>query len=455
VVLAALGLNFRVCLRQGWWEPGAGQRGTDFTALYSAGELARHGENVYDYERSSTPRRPFIYPPMFAVFPMAPLSLLPHNAALAVYWALNVLLLGASLWLLRKAVWEAEAGGTPAVQLPFWRRPWVGLGLALAVCADFLNDNQRLGNANLYILFLLALALYLLVKKREFWAGLAVALAMAFKVTPGLFGLYLLWSRRGKALAGGALGVVLFLVLVPGAVLGFSQNWEMLQAFARHAGGAIAGQREPGSGEGRDAGISVGWKKGTLESRAEQAAGVSLRGMTQRLLSPSVAHGRAEDSEERTVNVLNLTPRQAARVGDILALLLLGFTIALTAPRWARERGYPLVLSFGLVTSAMLLISPLTRKAHLVVLLIPAAALSAMLQQEKLSGRARGWAWTSLLVLALHGVVFSPDIVGKQASEAAQALGVTTLAVLLVYVATAVGMRARKSALKLPGDAAN
>ena len=34
--------------------------GSDFTAYYSAGELARKGENIYDYRASSTPVRPYI-----------------------------------------------------------------------------------------------------------------------------------------------------------------------------------------------------------------------------------------------------------------------------------------------------------------------------------------------------------------------------------------------------------
>jgi len=487
-VVAVLGVNFRLCMREGWWDPAAGKNGSDFTALYSAGELARHSEDIYDYARSSTPRRPFIYPPMFAVFPMAPLSLLPHNAALAVYWVLNILMLFASLWLLRAVLWPSpcpltqEEGEHPA----FWRRPETGLLLAVLVCGRFLNSNLRLGNANMYILFLLALTLYLLANNRGLWAGLSVALAMAFKVTPGLFGLYLLWSRRGKALLGGALGVALFFVLLPGVVLGFAQNWEMLNAFARHASGAVSGQRDREDGE--SSAIVVGWKHPPRESHTKagetpavpavqpstrlhsqgqgetQAVGVSLRGAMQKLLSPSVALNHRPESEDRTVNVLNLTAQQAARVADVLSLVLLALTIWLTARVEKREErreereeskaesqahsslltphfSYELILSVGLLASAMLLISPLTRKAHLVVLLIPVAALIALLQQGKLTGAARRWAWVSLLVLGLHGVVFSADIVGARLSEVVQALGATTLSVLLLYAATAVALR--------------
>ncbi|MGD0093509.1 MAG: hypothetical protein ABSE73_26670, partial [Planctomycetota bacterium] len=122
------------------------------------------------------------------------------------------------------------------------------------------------------------------------------------------------------------------------------------------------------------------------------------------------------------------------------ALLLLALTVALTAPRWAREQHFPMVLSLGLVACAMTLISPLTRKAHLVVLLIPVAALIALLQQDRLSGAARRWAWAGLLVLGLQGVIFSGGIIGQRASDLVQAAGATTSSVLLLYVATAVAL---------------
>src|SRR5690349_186674 len=72
------------CVQLGTWSD-AKKRGCDFTAFYSAGELARKGENIYDFKLSSTPRRPFNYPPFFALIPMAPLSLLPHDGAHAVF----------------------------------------------------------------------------------------------------------------------------------------------------------------------------------------------------------------------------------------------------------------------------------------------------------------------------------------------------------------------------------
>src|SRR5258705_12577790 len=91
VLLLAFAAAYGVrCVRKGSWDyekaaqiPRSGvaveKQGNDFTAYYSAGELARLKKNIYDWRSSTTPRRPFIYPPLFALLPMLPLSLLSHD----------------------------------------------------------------------------------------------------------------------------------------------------------------------------------------------------------------------------------------------------------------------------------------------------------------------------------------------------------------------------------------
>src|SRR5262249_31047105 len=58
-------------------------------------------------------------------------------------------------------------------------------------------------------------------------------LAIACKVTPALFVPYFLWKRSWKALGGCALGLALFLVVVPAWRLGKEKNWQDLQSWAR------------------------------------------------------------------------------------------------------------------------------------------------------------------------------------------------------------------------------
>lgn len=433
VFLVVLGV---VCVRKGWYEPPkAGEdrkrknRGTDFTAYYSAGELARKGQDIYDWPSSSTPYRPFIYPPTFAILPMAPLSLLSHNAALIVFYVLNVACLIGSAWLLRKILWP------PGTDLgnSFWRLPEVGLCIAVLLCGRFLDSNLKLGNANLFILFFTTLGLYGLHRDRGAWGGLAIAYATAVKATPGLFGLYFLWSRRGWAMVGGAVGLLVFLLVVPTAVLGWQRTADSLQKFAGEAGAKFA---TPAVTQDADEATA---DEGESDE-GPRAIGVSLRGTLLKLLSPTLSMHHREEGDVRSVNILDLELATVSRLATVVSLILLGLTIWLTAGKAARTDPAGVALSWALVTLLMLLISPLTRKAHCVLLLIPAAVLMARLQQDRLSGFARKAAWAALIVLPIATLLTAEGFAGVRAAEFFHAIGTSTWAMVVLYVATAAAL---------------
>lgn len=460
VLLVLLALNGYRCYERGRYEPPeSGQspeqarkrkhRGTDFTAYYSAGELARTGRNIYkDWNESSTPFRPYLYPPMFAVFPMAPLSLLPHNPALAVFYALNILLLLAALWMLRRMLWPRHSGA-PA---PFWERPEVGLFFAALCCGRFLDANMTVGNANVIVLFLVVLGLYRIAQKAGpvggISGGLAVALATVFKVSPGLFGAYFLWSRRGWAMVGGALGLALFLWIVPGAVLGFDANAEALHASQRYLFGQVGGSGgyapgampEEAPAAAKDTPPPESASAGRDSEDAPRAYGISLRGTFQKLFSETVALNHADPGEDKSVNIFSLPVETSTQMANITGLVLLVLAILLTMPHGAREGPWGPALSFSLLAVTALLISPLTRKAHAVTLVLPAAALIAMLQQGILGGIAHKAAWFALLLLAIVGTFTSADILGDELSALLHAMGCFTWTFLVLYLALALAL---------------
>src|SRR6185295_301994 len=74
-------------------------------------------------------------------------------------------------------------------------------------------------------------------------SGLSIALATAFKLTPGIFGIYFLWSWRKWSMLGGALGLVLFLFLVPSSLLGWETNNNYLKTYAEYAAGKTKGDQ--------------------------------------------------------------------------------------------------------------------------------------------------------------------------------------------------------------------
>lgn len=449
LLLAANGVR---CVKHGWYEPPlAGElrqharkdRGTDFTAYYSAGELARQGRNIYDFRNSSTPFRPYIYPPMFAIFPMLPLALLPHNAALSVYYVLNAVLLVLSCVLLMRLFWpRGETADS------FWRSPEAGLLVAFLVCGRFLDENLKLGQANLVVLFLVTLGLYLLARARPrpLGGGLAVALATVYKLTPGLFGLYLLWSRRGWAMVGGALGLALFLGVIPSVVLGVHENAAYLQAFAeKHAhrmapsNDEEAGDDETGEDEATGKEIVIGWGD-AARKRRDRGEGVSFTGTFKKLAvsewsknDPPLTEAQARERAEKA--------RLAKLAAYACAVLLLTLTMVLTWPRWAGTGALPVALSWGLVAVTALLIAPLTRKAHMATVLIPTFALAAVLLRSDAGGpRARKAAGFGLLALGVTATLTSQGVIGDAAATWCSNHGALTWAMLAFYAATAVAL---------------
>jgi hypothetical protein len=160
---------------------------------------------------------------MFPNPPILPLALLPLVALPK--------LTGAMVWFSLKVVMAAAAAAMCFVmarnrsmpKIPGWAQ---GLILLLAF-RPILSDLQH-GNNNILILFLVVAALALWRAKRDALAGLTLALAIAFKITPALFFVYLLWKRSWKAAAATLVGLVLCFFVIPSLFIGPQFNLECL-----------------------------------------------------------------------------------------------------------------------------------------------------------------------------------------------------------------------------------
>jgi hypothetical protein len=342
--------------------------------------------------------------------------------------------------MLARWLWPRAERGPVTI----WRSVDFGLFAALALCWRFFDANCNVGNSNFFILFLVVAGLHWTLRARESGAsaglgsGLAIALAAAFKVTPGLFGVYFLWSRKGWALVGGAVGLAAFLFLLPSLWFGWGTNAEYLNAFGtvmlRKAadGGLDAGDNRVGR-------IVIGWPhKPDIDT---VGLGVSMKGALTALLTPVNVLKQSYHGGPRTVNVVTLSDAQAKTVAKVCVLLLLLVTVVLTFPEKARATPLHETLSWSLVAVTMTLISPMTRPAHLVVLLLPVAALIALLQQNRLAGAPKKLAWITLLTLGLGEVLVSRDVIGERFTEVLSAMGFTTASLVLLFVALAVALR--------------
>jgi alpha-1,2-mannosyltransferase len=159
------------------------------------------------------------YPQFFYVV-MLPFALLSNPHA-SVWWSLLSTVLWVGIGYMVATLLTSQRGEAPRKALLF-----APLGLTIL----FLN-NLHLGQSNLVPLFFVVLAFYRLAQNKDAEAGLWLSFATAFKLTPALFCGYLVLRGRWKALGVFVAGVVLWMVLVPMAVLGperslrFNREW--------------------------------------------------------------------------------------------------------------------------------------------------------------------------------------------------------------------------------------
>ena len=85
----------------------------------------------------------------------------------------------------------------------------MGQGAAVLLSLRPIMGDLSHGNINIFILFLVVLALFAYHQRREFLAGLLLGLAIACKVTPALFVPYFVWKRSWSTLAGCVAGLLL------------------------------------------------------------------------------------------------------------------------------------------------------------------------------------------------------------------------------------------------------
>jgi alpha-1,2-mannosyltransferase len=183
----------------------------DLKVYFGAVNYWAHGNGeVYDYVKPFS-RYGFTYPP-FAALAMAPMAILP-------WWAVNTLaIVGTVVVTLVLLDWFLR----PLVDRFGWTR-WFTVAVAAAVVAVFepLRETVSFGQVNMLLLFLVLADFRLLVARGSRLGGVAIGLATAVKLTPGIFVLYLLLTRRFRAamtaLVTTAAATVLAMLVAPDA----------------------------------------------------------------------------------------------------------------------------------------------------------------------------------------------------------------------------------------------
>nr|WP_249713878.1 glycosyltransferase 87 family protein [Micromonospora sp. NBRC 107566] len=160
----------------------------DLKVYYGAVNFWVHGGELYDYLKPFSTYG-FTYP-TFAALTMLPMVLVPWPVAAVFTVLFGIAAAALVLW------WVV----TPVARRVGWP-PWFAyaISLALVIAYEPMRETINFGQVNMILLFLVAADLLRLVARRHPLAGVGIGLATAIKLTPGIFILYLLLTRRWRA----------------------------------------------------------------------------------------------------------------------------------------------------------------------------------------------------------------------------------------------------------------
>jgi alpha-1,2-mannosyltransferase len=173
LALAALAFDAAFAARHGFF---------DLNVYYGAINYWAHGHGqLYDFIREGSTYG-FTYPP-FAAIAMLPMAMVSWPAAIILASLATVAATALVVWWLV---------GT---------RGWFVFGVIMALLIAFepLRETFLFGQVNMLLVAMVAADLLFAVAGKKKWAGVGIGLATAVKLTPGLFIVYLLITKRFKA----------------------------------------------------------------------------------------------------------------------------------------------------------------------------------------------------------------------------------------------------------------
>ncbi|HYO34847.1 MAG TPA: glycosyltransferase family 87 protein [Geodermatophilus sp.] len=165
-------------------------RGTTSSTCASTGAPSRGGSTGRSSTTSPTGAAPTGSPTRRSPrCSCSPWGLLPYPVVAAGHLVLNVVVLaGLTRWLV-----------VPLARRHGWPLPWAWLwALPLVVVVEPVRETIGFGQVNLFLLALV-MADVVALRRGSRWAGVGIGLAAAVKLTPGLFVVWLLLTRRWRA----------------------------------------------------------------------------------------------------------------------------------------------------------------------------------------------------------------------------------------------------------------
>ena len=316
-----------------------------------AGHFELYPQEAYDGHPG--PSQGFRYLPAIAYL-FVPFGLLPLEWSALVFYVLKLL-----------ALWWVGATIARRAGWPDWG--FGAFALAFVIVGGYLAEELRFGNAHFFCVWLMVLAYDRVEAGKVLTPALALAVAIATKLTPlALLGYFVLRRRVSVVLA--TLAMLVVLVIAPAAATGWTAYERELRAYSTYA----------------------------LE-KVDEGDNYSLRGALSRYLTPGHA-----DISHVDASVADLSPA-AINALWIAGVLVLGLA-ALFALWQASSDPVAKLLEFSIVLTGIVLASPHTQRRYFVTLFVPVVVL--LTQWERLrSGQDRRLVLMGVLATAAPATI--------------------------------------------------
>ncbi|MFH0985128.1 MAG: glycosyltransferase family 87 protein [Candidatus Omnitrophota bacterium] len=208
---------------------------TDLTVFLIAGEMVQEGRASHIYGIENKRHWHYVYPPILAVL-LAPISKWPLGVTVTLAYLLSLTCLAGTI-LLSQRLPERSGPATTgrqdhaSVSASLGCRPenWQ-IALSMFFCLPMILNTLTRGQFGIITLFFMAALFYGYWTRHKVLTGLLLAFAISLKISPlAYLVFFFLMKREWKILLSATLGFGVFLFLFPSAVIGFRQNWELLQ----------------------------------------------------------------------------------------------------------------------------------------------------------------------------------------------------------------------------------
>ncbi len=365
------------------------------------------GVNIYD-------KMNFPTPPIMPIT-LYPLMKLPTLTGAMCWFAIKVALTSLTLLLCLEIV---KPPGRPF--------PPIFRSLVLLLSLRPILGDLHHGNNNLVILFLVMGMFAAWRYGRDRTAGMLLALATAYKVTPALFFVYFAYKRQWRTLGYGLLGLGIFLLIAPSMVIGPAFNGECLGTWWNHM-------------------ITPFVLKGATSS---QEMNQSFSGVISRLFT-ELTPGPGRYQVHFDLNVASWPPWVVSWLIKGLAVVMVGMLALFCRTPTANRKDPRILGEIALVVLTMLFVSERSWKHHYVTVLIPYTYLVGEFFSTRLGSRGRAFMAGSWAVSFILMASTSTDIGGLfgegQAHEIAQGYGAFLWAGVVLYGVVAWRVWARRN----------